>query len=603
MTAQTSSDTTEGADDIIDTDDDEFLELEEQDKQTEEQIFNIDKPSNFDKEFKNASFDAEINKEEPYLTERTDSKPSLFLRCNTLFKRQDTQNEQKSPILLSEESKTPTHDPKSQSLVKDDPKSPIIISPNQESTSQTLKKHDLKSPSLLGHETKSPTLLSQDTKSQTMFSRDSKSPTLFNRDSKSPTWLNRDATKSPASETRSECEVSVRKEEVEITSRNRRLNTDMNMLDVEYLIGKLESLLKEVNGHQDAVDKFNAKISELTEKLTEKEEATSIEKMKQLEAQNVLLREKSVEARKENDILVEKIQNMHTRLSTSAEIRVSVSEIEDTPDPEDPFFIEVSVPEPQHTAPVELPGLENTRRKKNKKDLIDRSLSYTAGGVADVECSAHNLIIRSTEKKYEDAVEKIMRLEQRIVCLQNANNLNSCATCRPLRKHVMKIERQLLSLVQERKSQLEELFQLKQVALSSAVSEKDAHLAWLEATGEGNVHTLSSIEKLRKERRDILNRMKDENENRMKLLAKLEENPTLFTGPAKLSAIGALGDNFGDEEFQSTSSIQSSSIGDLGDIQTNPIFLLSPSDTPPQGGEDQINFTQHHQDNDSVKSF
>ena len=46
----------------------------------------------------------------------------------------------------------------------------------------------------------------------------------------------------------------------------------------------------------------------------------------------------------------------------------------------------------------------------------------------------------------------------------------------------------------------------RQVALSSAVSEKDAHLAWLEATGEGNVHTMSSIEKLRKERRDILNR-------------------------------------------------------------------------------------------------
>ena len=47
------------------------------------------------------------------------------------------------------------------------------------------------------------------------------------------------------------------------------------------------------------------------------------------------------------------------------------------------------------------------------------------------------------------------------MCLQKANNLNSCATCRPLRGHVMKIERQLLSLVQERKGQLEELYDLK----------------------------------------------------------------------------------------------------------------------------------------------
>ena len=96
----------------------------------------------------------------------------------------------------------------------------------------------------------------------------------------------------------------------------------------------------------------------------------------------------------------------------------------------------------------------------------------------------------------------------------------------------MKIERQLLNLVQERKGQLEELYELKYVdsirfflwtckiisypstfrqeALSSAVSEKDAHLAWLEVTGEGNVHTKGTIERLRRERRELLQRMKDE---------------------------------------------------------------------------------------------
>ncbi len=38
---------------------------------------------------------------------------------------------------------------------------------------------------------------------------------------------------------------------------------------------------------------------------------------------------------------------------------------------------------------------------------------------------------------------------------------NTSSDSRPLRKHVMKIEKQLISLVQERKSQLEELFELK----------------------------------------------------------------------------------------------------------------------------------------------
>ena len=42
------------------------------------------------------------------------------------------------------------------------------------------------------------------------------------------------------------------------------------------------------------------------------------------------------------------------------------------------------------------------------------------------------------------------------------------------------------------------------------MSEKDAHLAWLEATSEGNIHTRSTIDRLRKERRDLLLRMKEE---------------------------------------------------------------------------------------------
>jgi hypothetical protein len=38
--------------------------------------------------------------------------------------------------------------------------------------------------------------------------------------------------------------------------------------------------------------------------------------LKQLQTQNALLREKSIEARKENDLLVEKIQRLQSKLST-----------------------------------------------------------------------------------------------------------------------------------------------------------------------------------------------------------------------------------------------------------------------------------------------
>ena len=51
-------------------------------------------------------------------------------------------------------------------------------------------------------------------------------------------------------------------------------------------------------------------------------------------------------------------------------VRVSVSEIEDTPDPDDPFFVGVAVPEPLYTVPEpqhsggEHTSLVKTFRKK-----------------------------------------------------------------------------------------------------------------------------------------------------------------------------------------------------------------------------------------------
>jgi len=246
-------------------------------------------------------------------------------------------------------------------------------------------------------------------------------------------------------------------------------------------------------------------------------------KVERLQSQNSVLKEKTQDVRRENDQLVDKIQQLQQRLSS--EVRVSVSEWEEDGEEEAPVFL----------SPSPLPNQQ------------------------------------AEEKRFEEAAEKIMRLEQRIMCLQKANNLNSCATCRPLRGHVMKIERQLLSLVQERKGQLEELYDLKQEALASAVSEKDAHLAWLEVTGDGehNFHTRESCDRLRRERRQLLGRMKEESEVRATLLSRLDQNTTsLFTGPTKISTLGALGESLAEAEspgLQSTSSLQSASTGPEGE--------------------------------------
>merc|ERR1719507_2993431 len=334
----------------------------------------------------------------------------------------------------------------------------------------------------------------------------------------------------------------------------------------------LESLGKMVS----EAEELRAEVEKLEDKVKELEEAGSAQvksKVERLESQNSVLKEKSSDIRSENDRLVAKIQKLQSRISQ--EIRVSVSEYEDG-DPDDIFNFGSS------------PTQSRTRSPESR-----------------VKVSVTEDYILDEDKRFEEAAEKIMRLEQRVTCLQNANNVNSCATCRPLRAHVLKIERQLVSLTQERKGQLEELYELKQEALSSAVSEKDAHLQWLEVAGEGssNAHTRGTLERLRRERRDLLNRMKKENENRMALISALDETSSLFIGTGKISTLGSLhrGESLVSDldadspGVQSTSSYQSASTGEEDDLASRCLIPLvtCPTETQEEDAED----------NQSSKSF
>merc|ERR1719410_3220610 len=290
--------------------------------------------------------------------------------------------------------------------------------------------------------------------------------------------------------------------------------TDLTCSDIEQIITSLE--VYEKRSHKQ-INEIQRLIEQNFDLKAENTEYAPIKgKIKKLESQNSVLKEKSIDRRRENDMLVEKIQKLQKRLSSEQAVRVSVTEYEET-DTDDAFLVEVERPaeidfSPSRKSPPISPGIGDEYFKLE-------------------------------EKRFQEAGEKIMRLEQRVLTLQNANKLNSCATCGPLRNHVITIEKQLTTLVQERRGQLAELFELKQEALSSSVSEKDAHLAWLEVTGEGNIHTRGTIERLRKERRELLNRMKEENENRMRILTNLEDSTgSLLTGSIKMSTLGSYGD-------------------------------------------------------------
>lgn len=340
--------------------------------------------------------------------------------------------------------------------------------------------------------------------------------------------------------------------------KNNRQQTDLTGEEVDELTKQVEDLKEQLAA-------MTAKERKLYRSLSDHEQVR--DKLQRLQSQNSVLKEKSSDVRGENDRLVAKIQKLQSRISQEKQVRVSVSEFEEG-DPDDIFTFNTSSPQSRGRSPE-----------------------------SRIKVSICEEYILDDEKRFEEAAEKIMRLEQRVICLQNANNVNSCATCTPLRAHLLKVERQLLSVTQERRGQLEELYELKQEALSSAVSEKDAHLQWLQVAGEGssNAHTRGTIERLRKERREILNRMKEENENRMALLSALDDSQALFTGPGKMSTLGSLmrSESLLDPDssgVQSTSSYQSASTVEEGDLGTRCIFpiVTEPREARDDDDDDRI---------------
>lgn len=108
-------------------------------------------------------------------------------------------------------------------------------------------------------------------------------------------------------------------------------------------------------------------------------------KVQKLESQNSLLKEKSNDVRRENDMLVEKIQKLQKKISM--EVRVSVSEYEET-DTDELFFIEKS------------PEIDSPSDKSKQVFIKSSNASRTV--------SIREDYLQNEEKRFEEAAEKVI---------------------------------------------------------------------------------------------------------------------------------------------------------------------------------------------------
>lgn len=117
--------------------------------------------------------------------------------------------------------------------------------------------------------------------------------------------------------------------------------------------------------------------------------------------------------------------------------------------------------------------------------------------------------LRKEQENRSKILEKVAKLEQRLLSLQSARNLK-CHDCRPVVLKMNAFEERLKILLNERRQQMQELANMKREALEAAISEKDAHLALLEITGIKTAQQDEQQERLKVDRRRLVQQLKEE---------------------------------------------------------------------------------------------
>jgi len=150
--------------------------------------------------------------------------------------------------------------------------------------------------------------------------------------------------------------------------------------------------------------------------------------------------------------------------------------------------------------------------KEERIEELEEALRESVRITADRERG-----LQQEEMRRKQIMEKVGKLEQRLLSLQTAHALR-CGTCRPLLSRLQDLERRLTQLLDERADHLQELTQMKQEALEAAISEKDAHLALLEVSGLRTARQAADAEQLRADRSRLMDRLKLETEHSIRLL-------------------------------------------------------------------------------------
>uniref|UniRef100_A0A6Q2WSD3 FIP-RBD domain-containing protein n=1 Tax=Esox lucius TaxID=8010 RepID=A0A6Q2WSD3_ESOLU len=175
-----------------------------------------------------------------------------------------------------------------------------------------------------------------------------------------------------------------------------------------------------------------------------------------------------------------------------------------------------------------LREMENEKNDKDKKiNELEKQMKDQTKKVASlkhkeqVEKSKNAQLMEEVRKREDNLNESSQQMEELLAAMEKVKQeLDSMqARLTSTQQSLAEKEAHLTTLRAERRRHLEEVLEMKQEALLAAISEKDANIALLELSSSKKKKTQDEVAMLKREKDRLVQQLKQQTQNRMKLMA------------------------------------------------------------------------------------
>uniref|UniRef100_A0A8C7CHN1 ELKS/RAB6-interacting/CAST family member 1a n=1 Tax=Oncorhynchus kisutch TaxID=8019 RepID=A0A8C7CHN1_ONCKI len=179
----------------------------------------------------------------------------------------------------------------------------------------------------------------------------------------------------------------------------------------------------------------------------------------------------------------------------------------------------------KHKEQVEKSRNDSLRLKTERIEELEEALRESVQITAEREMvlAQEEAARNHQEKQIEELLGAMEKVKQELESMRAKLSSTQQSLCEK--------ETHLTTLRAERRKHLEEVLEMKQEALLAAISEKDANIALLELSSSKKKKTQDEVALLKREKDRLVQQLKQQTQNRMKLMADNYEDDHLKTAP------------------------------------------------------------------------